>query len=59
MTRLIFMLIAVAFVGMFSGITSAQDNPVNGGTIRGTIADLTQGQKPIGRCQGVESLAAA
>ncbi|MYH83293.1 carboxypeptidase regulatory-like domain-containing protein [Candidatus Poribacteria bacterium] len=51
MTRLIFMLIAVACVGMFSGITFAQDNPLNGGTIRGTIADLTQGQKPI---EGVE-----
>jgi len=32
---------------MFSGITFAQDAPVNGGTIRGMIADLTQGQKPI------------
>ena len=51
MTRFIFMLIAVAFVGMFSGIIFAQDNPVNGGTIRGAIADLTQGQKPI---EGVE-----
>ena len=51
MTRLIFMLIAVACVGMFSGITLAQDDPVNGGTIRGTIADLTQGQTPI---EGVE-----
>ena len=51
MIRLIFMLIAVACVGMFSGITFAQDDPVNGGTIRGMIADLTQGQKPI---EGVE-----
>lgn len=51
MPRLIFMLIAVACIGMFSGITFAQDNPVNGGTIRGAIADLTQGQKPI---EGVE-----
>ena len=51
MTRLIFMLIAVTCVGIFSGITFAQGNPVNGGTIRGTIADLTQGQEPI---EGVE-----
>ncbi len=51
MTRLISMLITVACVGMFSGITFAQDDPVNGGTIRGMIADLTQGQKPI---EGVE-----
>ena len=51
MPRLIFMLIAVACIGMFSGITFAQDNPVNGGTIRGAISDLTQGQKPI---EGVE-----
>ena len=51
MTRLIYMLIAVTCVGMFSGITSAQDAPLNGGTIRGTIADLTQGQEPI---EGVE-----
>lgn len=51
MTRLISMLIAVACVGMFSGITFAQDDPVNGGTIRGMISDLTQGQKPI---EGVE-----
>ena len=51
MTRLIFMLIAVAFVGMFSGIIFAQDAALNGGTIRGTIEDLTQGQKPI---EGVE-----
>lgn len=51
MTRLIFMLIAVAFVGIFSGITFAQDAALNGGTIRGTISDLTQGQKPI---EGVE-----
>lgn len=51
MTRLIFMLITVTCVGMFSGITSAQDAPLNGGTIRGMISDLTQGQKPI---EGVE-----
>ena len=51
MPRLIFMLIAVACVGMFIGIVFAQDDPADGGTIRGTITDLTQGQKPI---EGVE-----
>ncbi len=51
MSRFIFLLITIAYVGMFSGITFAQDNAVNGGTIRGTIEDLTQGQKPI---EGVE-----
>lgn len=34
MTRLIFMLIAVAFAGIFSGITFAQDDPVNGDNIK-------------------------
>ena len=51
MPRLIFMLIAVAFVGMFSGIIFAQDAPLNGGTLRGTIVDVTPAQNPI---EGVE-----
>ena len=51
MTRLIFMLIAVAFVGMFSGITFAQDDAMNGGTLRGQITDITLRQNPI---EGVE-----
>ena len=51
MTRLIFMLIAVAFVGIFSGIIFAQDAPLNGGTLRGTIVDVTPAQNPI---EGVE-----
>ena len=51
MTRLILMLIAVAFAGIFSGITFAQDAPVNGGTIRGKITDTTPTQDPI---EGVE-----
>ncbi len=51
MTRLIFSLIVVAFVGMFSGITFAQDAPANGGTLRGMITDVTPEQKPI---EGVE-----
>ena len=51
MPRLIFMLIAVTFVGMFSGIIFAQDAPLNGGTLRGTIVDVTPAQNPI---EGVE-----
>ena len=51
MPRLIFMLIAVAFVGMFSGIIFAQDAPLKGGTLRGTIVDVTPAQNPI---EGVE-----
>ena len=51
MTRLIFTLIVVAFGGMFSGITFAQDDPANGGTLRGMITDVTPEQKPI---EGVE-----
>ena len=51
MTRFSFVLILVACIGMFSGITFAQDAPFNGGTIRGTITDLTPGQNPI---EGVE-----
>ena len=51
MTRFSFVLILVACVGMFIGIVFAQDNAANGGTIRGTITDLTQGQKPV---EGVE-----
>ena len=42
MPRLIFMLIAVACIGMFSGITFAQDNALNGGTPRGQIANTTK-----------------
>ena len=51
MTRLIFMLIAVAFVGVFSGITFAQGNASNGGTLRGKITDTTPKHNPI---EGVE-----
>ena len=51
MPRLIFMLIAVTFVGMFSGIIFAQDAPLDGGTLRGMITDVTPAQNPI---EGVE-----
>lgn len=45
------MLSVIVCISVFMGISFAQDNAVNGGTIRGTIEDLTQGQKPI---EGVE-----
>lgn len=51
MTRFNFILLLVICVVTFDGLSFAQDNAVNGGTIRGTIEDLTQGQKPI---EGVE-----
>lgn len=51
MTRLNFMLIAVVFVGMLLGTAFAQNNAVNGGTIRGMITDTTVEQNPI---RGVE-----
>ena len=52
MPRLIFMRIVVTFVGMFSGIIFAQDAPLDGGgTLRGTITDVTPAQNPI---EGVE-----
>ena len=51
MTRLIFVLIAVTCVGMFAGITFAQDEAADGGTLRGTITDTTPALNPI---EGVE-----
>lgn len=51
MTRLNSIFIVIACIGVSVGIAFAQGNAVNGGTIRGTISDLTQGQKPI---EGVE-----
>ena len=51
MTRLNSILIVIACIGISVGIALAQDNAANGGTIRGTVSDLTQGQKPI---EGVE-----
>ena len=51
MPRLIFVLIAVTCVGMFAGITFAQDEAANGGTLRGTITDTTPALNPI---EGVE-----
>ena len=51
MTRFSFVLIVTACVGMFAGIVFAQDDAVNGGTLRGTIVDTTRAQNPI---EGVE-----
>ncbi|MCY3742246.1 MAG: carboxypeptidase-like regulatory domain-containing protein [Candidatus Poribacteria bacterium] len=51
MTRFSFVLIVTAWVGMFTGIALAQDNAINGGTIRGMITDTTPEQNPI---EGVE-----
>ncbi|MXV74172.1 carboxypeptidase regulatory-like domain-containing protein [Candidatus Poribacteria bacterium] len=51
MTRFSFVLIVTACVGMFAGIALAQDNAINGGTIRGMITDTTSEQNPI---EGVE-----
>ena len=47
MTRLIFTLIVVACIGISVGIAFAQGNAVNGGTLRGTITDVTPAQNPI------------
>ena len=51
MTRLIFMLIAVACVGMFTDVVFAQEDATSGGTLRGQITDVTLRQNPI---EGVE-----
>ncbi|RKU27761.1 hypothetical protein C6499_11030 [Candidatus Poribacteria bacterium] len=51
MTRFSFVLIVTACVGIFAGITFAQDDAANGGTLRGTIVDTTAAQNPI---EGVE-----
>lgn len=47
MTRLIFMLIVVACISMFTDIGFAQDTAMNGGTLRGQITDVTLRQNPI------------
>ena len=51
MTRFIFMLILAACVSMFTDIVFAQDDVMNGGTLRGQITDVTLRQNPI---EGVE-----
>lgn len=51
MLRFSFVLIFAACVGMFAGIGLAQDDVMNGGTLRGQITDVTLRQNPI---EGVE-----
>lgn len=51
MTRFNLLLISVICVVTFEGLSVAQDNPANGGTLRGMITDVTPEQKPI---EGVE-----
>ncbi len=51
MSHLRFVLIVVACVGMSLGVVFAQDDALNGGTVRGQITDLTPAQNPI---EGVE-----
>ena len=51
MTRLNSILIVIACIGISVGIAFAQGNAVNGGTLRGTIVDVTPAQNPI---EGVE-----
>ena len=50
MTRFSFVLFAICF-GMFVGPLFAQEDAANGGTLRGTITDVTPAQNPI---EGVE-----
>lgn len=47
MTLLKFSLIIIACIAMFLGIAFAQDDALNGGTLRGLITELTPAQNPI------------
>ena len=47
MRHLGFVLIAIACVGMSRGVVFAQDDALEGGTVRGLITDLTPAQNPI------------
>ena len=51
MRHLRYMLIAIACVGMSLGVVFAQNDALEGGTVRGLITDLTPTQNPI---EGVE-----
>ena len=51
MRHLRFVLIAIACIGMSRGVVFAQDDALEGGTVRGLITDLTPAQNPI---EGVE-----
>ena len=47
MTRFSFVLLFPICFGMFIGLIFAQEDAVNGGTVRGTITDTTEAQNPI------------
>lgn len=47
MTRLSFVLMLIACLGMSVSITFAQEDVVNGGTVRGKITDTSNAQNPI------------
>ena len=51
MTRLNFVIIVIICIAMFLRIAFAQENALNGGTLRGQISDVTPAQNPI---EGVE-----
>ena len=51
MTRFSFVLLFAICFGMFIGLIFAQEDAVNGGTLRGTITDTTEALNPI---EGVE-----
>ena len=47
MTRFSFVLLFPICFGMFIGLIFAQEDAVNGGTVRGTITDTTEARNPI------------
>ena len=47
MRHLRYMLIAIACVGMSLDVVFAQDDALEGGTVRGLITDLTPAQNPM------------
>ena len=47
MTRFSFVLLFAICFGMFIGLIFAQEDAVNGGTVRGSITDTTEAQNPI------------
>lgn len=47
MTRLSFVLMVTACVGMFTNVVFPQNQAANGGTLRGTITDTTEALNPI------------
>lgn len=51
MIRFCFVFIAIAFIGMLACIAPAEENVVNGATIRGEVIEATAEQNPI---EGVE-----